>query len=66
MMPNMMVAKHKAMAHAGVKDINIGQVTYEVRAYFAAPEHSCTWVTRGIDAAIDHQDLQPKNATAFK
>ncbi|KAH9378825.1 hypothetical protein HPB48_010823 [Haemaphysalis longicornis] len=59
------LSKHKAMAYAGGKDINIGQVTYEVRAYFAAPEHSCKWVISGIDAALDHQELQPKNTTAF-
>lgn len=75
MMQNIMVAstplKRNAMAYAGVKGINIGQASYEVNAYFAAPENSCKGVIRGIDPAIEHQELQrlivqPKNPTALE
>ncbi|KAH9361899.1 hypothetical protein HPB48_003692 [Haemaphysalis longicornis] len=75
MMQNIMVAstpsKRNTMAYAGGKDINIGQASYEVNAYFAAPKNSCKGVLCDIDPAIKHQErqcliIQPKNTTALE
>lgn len=51
-------AKKNALAYAGIQQIRLGEGSYKVATYIAAPDNTCKGVIRGVDADISDAQLQ--------